>query len=201
MKSRYRKKTSLPKVKSKTDPPIWLNSFLSIFVPSCSVDIIDPGIINNIDNEIGVKTGEREKTVIFKGDIVQVDAFAFNKKFQRKVIRRQVICSSIIILLTVGTIWSLVTLDQDWKYSDNIFKNEDFNVSCCALAAMSILSITFFRNIDIFDIFWLNTNLNGRAKGKPIKKGLVVLVSSILLLRFVTVLIILIFASVMAVHC
>ena len=199
--STYRKTTSIPKFKRKEDTPVWLNSFLSIFVPSCSLDLIDPGIVNNldVDKDFPKPKGKnsapgpfRQKTVRIKGQLVVVDVYNFNKSFQRKVIRRQVLSSSLIILATVVTVWYRVNynynLKESFNYHPNIFPNEQFNLICYVLGSMSILSAFFFRNIDIFDTFALNKrrfktqDKRDLATEKPVKKTVAVLVSTIVLL-------------------
>ena len=180
-----RKDTSIPKTKNKKDTPIWLNSFLSIFVPSCSIDLIDPGLVNAIkEDELKVKE-ERKKTLLIRSSMFKAKVFKTNKIYQRKVISRQVICSSFIILITLIVIFFLVREpESDWNYFSNRLQWEDFKIFFSVLVGMSFLSIIFFKDIDIFDICCMNKEKKkGRVTGKPLKKALVVLMSTIFLLR------------------
>ena len=59
MKSIEREKTSIPQFKKSEDTMmIWLNSFLSIFIPSCPLDLIDPAVVNfYADKQVEVEEG------------------------------------------------------------------------------------------------------------------------------------------------
>ena len=171
------------------DYPLWLNSFLSVCVPSCYLDIIDPKVLNHIEAEclIRIKEGRR-KTINVLGEILQDEAFEFNKRFQRKVLSLQVICSSFIILLSVATSWCLVKMDGwiTWKYNtQTLFPTEAFDILTCLLSVMTSLSVIFFKNIDIFDICPLNITdrMRDTAAGKSLRKILVVLFFTALLSR------------------
>ena len=171
------------------DFPLWLNSFPSVCVPSCYLDIIDPKVLNHVEAESLFKIKEgRRKTVNVSGEILQDEAFEFNKRFQRKVLTFQVICSSFIILLSIATSWclhegKLIT----WNYNQKtLFPTEKaFNILTCLLSVMTSLSVIFFKNIDIFDICRLNIEDRKRdtAAGKPLRKILVVLSFTALLSR------------------
>ena len=159
MHSIKRREANLPKTDSKPrTSPIWLNSFLSLVVPSCFMDISDPAIINESNDKD------------FKRDV-----FRFNRKFQQKVIGRQIITSTLIILGTVGIICYLINnpykTESDYKrnfnYNRNIFYNNDFNIYCSVLGGMGFISFLFSRNIDVFEAFGLNET--GKVKKTKIR--------------------------------
>ena len=142
MHSIKRKEADLPKVESKpSNSPVWLNSFLSLVVPSCFMDLSDPAIINESEDE------ELKK-----------DVFQFNRNFQQKVIGRQIIASTLVILISVGTICYLVNNPEltFHDYNRNIFYNNDFNIFCSVLGGLGFISLLFSRNIDVFDSLGLN---------------------------------------------
>ena len=149
MHSIKRKEADLPKVESKpSNSPVWLNSFLSLVVPSCFMDLSDPAIINESEDE------ELKK-----------DVFQFNRNFQQKVIGRQIIASTLVILISVGTICYLVNNPEltFHDYNRNIFYNNDFNLFCAALGGMGFISFFFSRNIDVFEAFRMNATVNERS--------------------------------------
>ena len=163
IESMERGKTSLPKFEKKNDSPIWLNSFLSIFVPSCSLDLIDPALVNFYsygEIEFQDKRGNPEKV---NGEEVKKHVTEFNKTFQRKIIQRQLISSTVVIFVTTGVVWYLVTYNQFWGYSKNLLSNFEFNIFCAVLAIMSLFSTLFVINMDIFEIFGLNSSTGKRC--------------------------------------
>ena len=141
MHSTKRKEANLPKTEFKPrNSPVWLNSFLSIVVPSCFMDISDPAIINESDDKN------------FKRDV-----YRFNRNFQQKVIGRQIVCSTLIILGVVGIVCFLINSPETgFNYNRNIFYNNDFNIFCALLGMMGFISFLFSRNIDVFEAFGLN---------------------------------------------
>ena len=152
MHSIKRKEANLPKTEFRPrNSPIWLNSFLSIVVPSCFMDISDPAIINESRDE-GFKK----------------EVYKFNRNFQQKVIGRQIVCSTLIILGVVAIVFYLINNpDKGFKYNLNIFYNNDFNIFCAILGMMGFISFLFARNIDVFDVFGLNES--GRVKKVKIR--------------------------------
>ena len=146
MHSIKRREADLPKVeKKKSSTPVWLNSFLSVVVPSCFMDLSDPAIINESEDQK------------FKNEV-----FQFNRNFQQKVIGRQIITSTLVILVAVGTICYLVNHPEltFHDYNRNIFYNNDFNIFCAVLGAMGVISLLFARNIDVFESLRLNDSEN-----------------------------------------
>ena len=174
MESIERGKTSIPSFEKSNDAPIWLNSFLSIFIPSCPLDLFDPAVVNfYADKQVKVelKSG-RMKTV--KGKTIQDEATKFNKIFQRKIIRRQLISSTFIILATVAVIWYLVNFNETYHYNDNILTNKEFNIFSAVLVIMSFTSLFFFKRMDIFELCGLNS---------PLVKGSVLAAVTLLVMR------------------
>ena len=159
-----RQKTSLPRFEKSNDAPIWLNSFLSVFIPSCPLDLIDPAMVNfYVDTDVDVELKNGKKTKV-PGKVIHEEMTRFNKEFQRNIISKQLIASSIIMLATVATIWYLVNFDEDWKYVINIVTNDQFNIFSAVLSTMSICSLLFVKNIDIFEQFDLNSEKKENEK-------------------------------------
>merc|ERR1712242_179271 len=118
-----RQKTSLPRFEKKYDAPIWLNSFLSVFIPSCPLDLIDPAMLRfYVDKEVDYELKNGRKGTV-PGKEIHEEMTRFNKQFQLNIISKQLIASSIIMLATVATIWYLVNFNEDWKYKINIVTN------------------------------------------------------------------------------
>ena len=174
MESIERGKTSIPQFKKNNDGPIWLNSFLSIFIPSCPLDLIDPAMVNfyaEQEVKVELKSGGMRKV---QGKQIQDEATKFNKIFQRKIIRRQLISSTIIILATVAVIWYLVNFKETYHYNDNILTNNAFNIFSAVLVIMSFTSLFFFKRMDIFELCGLNS---------PLVKGFVLAAVTLLVMR------------------
>jgi len=136
------------------DTPIWLNSFLSLFVPSCYMRTVDPAIFN-IDNNLTDQKKEEQREL-------RKQFFEAEKIFQRKVIRLQVLSSTTILLAATGLMFFLVEFTS-FKYSNNILNNYTFRVACAASALLGILSYVSIGFIDIYDLFGLNKE---RKEGK-----------------------------------
>ena len=150
-----RGKTSIPEFEKEKDAPIWLNSFLSIFVPSCSLDLIDPAMVDYYSHQ-EIEITRNDKVEKVPGEQVKKDVIKFNKTYQQKIIQRQLIVSSTIILMTVGLIFHLVEEVEDWNYSKNILSNFEFRMFFLIFLVMSLFSLLFVVNIDIFETFRLN---------------------------------------------
>ena len=175
-----REKTSLPRFEKNNDAPIWLNSFLSVFIPSCPLDLIDPAMLNFwVDKKVQVELKNGRKRNV-SGKMIQEEATKFNKQYQRSIIGRQLIASSIIMLATIGTIWYLVNFNEAWEYNDNILTNLHFNIFSAVLAIMSISSLLFIKNMDIFERFDLNSE---SKKNSPVIKGSLLVAATLLVLR------------------
>ena len=121
-------------------------------VPSCFIDLSDPAIINQSEDQT-----------------LKKEVFQFNRNFQQKVIGRQIIASTLVILIAVGTICYLVNNPEltFHDYNRNIFYNNDFNIFCSVLGAMGFISFLFSRNIDVFEALGLNDS--GKVKTVKIR--------------------------------
>jgi len=150
MQSQARQKANLPKISSKEkqkktneNTPVWLNSFLSIFVPSCFVHTADPAMFADTED-----LTEDQKDVMEK-------FFAYEKSFQQKVIKYQVKTSTTFLMITLGIVFYLVNFTA-FKYNNNIFSNAEFNIVCCMIFGLGVISYLFLFGIDIFDLLHLN---------------------------------------------
>merc|ERR1719369_2408620 len=158
MQSLARQKANLPKItsdiqkkKTNENTPVWLNSFLSIFVPSCFVHTADPALFADTEG-----LTEDQKDVMKK-------FFAYEKSFQQKVIKYQVKTSTTLLMITLGIVFYLVNFTS-FKYNNNIFSNVEFNIACCMIFGLGVISYMFLFGIDIFDLLHLNDEPGEGAK-------------------------------------
>jgi len=154
MQSVARQNANLPKIssnvqrkKNNENTPVWLNSFLSIFVPSCFVHTADPALLQYTE---GLTEDEKEKH-----EEVKKKFFEYEKKFQRKVIRLQVQTSTTFLMISLAIVFILVNF-TGFQYNNNIFSNDEFNVLCCTILGLGIISYLFLFEIDVFDLLHLN---------------------------------------------
>jgi len=129
------------------DTPIWLNSFLSLFVPSCYMRTVDPAIFN-IDKNQSDEQKEKDRKL-------RKRFFEKEKQFQRKVIRLQVLSSTTILLAATGLMFFLVQFGN-WGYNNNILDNYAFQIACATSALLGIFSFISIGFIDIYELFGLN---------------------------------------------
>lgn len=148
MKSIVHREAEMPRVEtvsSKSNAtlisstPIWLNSFFSIMVPTCSVNIIDPHLVNRNEGN------ERLQRQFYK----------FNKDYQKRAMRKLLIASNFIILVSVGIVWYRINF-SGWGYNANIYGNIEFNILCAVLFIMGIISMVFMKTTDVYELFGLN---------------------------------------------
>ena len=111
---------------------VWLNSFLSICVPTCVVQDMDPTILQDMQ--------QKHKEDVYKGQ----------KEFQKKVMRQQVNVSTTIILLTLLSIFILVNF-HDFGSWDNKLHNTEFNIYCAVILVMGLFSFLFAMDINSYD--------------------------------------------------
>ena len=120
MKSIVHNAAKMPRVETakksnamlQSSTPIWLNSFLSLFVPSCYMRTLDPAILND--------------------DINRKAFFEAEKTLQRKVIRLQVLTSTTILLAATELMFFLVQF-TDFRYNNNILNNYSFIIACATI--------------------------------------------------------------------
>jgi hypothetical protein len=155
MQSVARRNANLPKIsssverkKSNENTPVWLNSFLSIFVPSCFVHTADPALLGDTE---GLTEDQK-----IEHDQVKKDFFDYEKKFQRKVIKYQVQTSTTFLMLSLAIVFYLVNFNESFSYNNNIFSNDEFNVLCCMILGLGAISYLFLFEIDIYDLLHLN---------------------------------------------
>ena len=161
MKSIAHRKEGIPRVETGTksnailqsSTPIWLNSFFSIMVPTCSVNLIDPYLVHsNEDNEQ-----------------LQKQFYKFNKNYQKMAMRKLLLATNFIILVSVGVVcgmvnFNLTTFNNDGKvvrgfeYLANIYGNLEFNILCAILFVMGIVSVVFMKSPDVYELLRLNNN-------------------------------------------
>ena len=150
MKSIVHKDANMPRVETGTksnamlqsSTPIWLNSFFSIMVPTCSINIIDPYLVHS--NEGNEK--------------LQKQFYKFNKNYQKGVNRRLLLTTNFIILVSVAVIWGMVNFSTSWKYEANIYGNFQFNILCAVLFIMGLFSVVFMKSTDVYELLKLNNN-------------------------------------------
>jgi len=154
MQSQARQKANLPKItssvqrkKNNENTPVWLNSFLSIFVPSCFVHTADPALFSDTDGLTDKQKEDHEQ--------VKRDFFNYEKSFQRKVIKYQVQTSTTFLMISLALTFYLVNF-SGFKYNNNIFSNVEFNILCCMICGLGVISYMFLFGIDIYDLLHLN---------------------------------------------
>ena len=132
----------------QSSTPIWLNSFFSIMVPTCSVNIIDPYLVHsNEDNEQ-----------------LQKQFYKFNKNYQKTAMRKLLVATNFIILVSVGSVWGMVNFGTGLKYLPNIYGNLEFNILCAVLFIMGIVSVVFMKSMDVYELLRLNNNESEAGK-------------------------------------
>ena len=139
-----RVETGTPKSNAmlQSSTPIWLNSFFSIMVPTCSVNIIDPYLVHsNEDNEQ-----------------LQKQFYKFNKNYQETAMRKLLLATNFIILVSVGSVWGMVNFGTSFNYLTNIYGNLEFNIFCGVLFIMGIVSVVFMKSMDVYELLGLNNN-------------------------------------------
>ena len=129
------------RVQSIGDIPVWLNSFLSIFVPTCYLSDLEPRIKETLTDE---QTQE---------------LFQHQKRFQQKVLKHQIKTSTTILIISLGIVFYLVNFTR-FSYKSNILNNYDFNILCCVIFILGIFSYLFIFGIDIFKSLRLKPTQN-----------------------------------------
>ena len=140
--------TSVQRKKSNDSIPVWLNSCLGIFVPSCYVDILYPALFWDTDGLTNKQNAEQE--------MVEKEIFQHQHNFQQRVIKYQIQTSTSILMLSLASVCYLVNFTR-FSYTYNIFSNTEFNIICCVILGLGIISYTFLFGTDVFSVFHLNT--------------------------------------------
>ena len=131
----------------KDDIPVWLNSFLSILVPSCFLDPMDPTLDEKYKNKLS-EVNKKHQTKVSDGSVVDI-----GNTHSTQVMRYQIITSTTIILFCVGLMSFVINKDyRGWNYNNNIFDNLQFNIFCAVLASLGLTSFIFLNSINIYDI-------------------------------------------------
>jgi hypothetical protein len=116
---------------ANSDVPIWLNSFLGVFVPACYMAAVDPRILNAADPEIRAKVGRQQAA------------------FQKSLIRYQVQAATAILLIAVSAVAYLVNMTE-YKYRSTCLANTDFNIICCLILVQA--SVANRKNIQVLSV-------------------------------------------------
>ena len=162
-----------PKIVNKTrekrdpeDTPVWLNSFLSLFVPTCYMKTVDPAIFEITED---MSTQEEEKT-----RKLEKAFFKSEKEFQRRVLKYQAMTSTTFLLISMAVVFYLVNypvgnvIQENFGYNNNRMDNTTFKIVCGAIAGLGVLSYIFIRVVDVYDT--LNMNGTSKSKSKDKKK-------------------------------
>jgi len=149
------------------DTPIWLNSFLSIMVPSCYMRTVDPAAFGTEGLSDDEKKKQRKLRKAF---------FKSEKIFQRKVIKYQVISSTVILAVALAIVFYMVEFTH-LRYNNNILNNEAFKVVLLMTTVQGVLSLVSLFFIDIYDTFSLNKT---GGSNRTIPKALLTLLFTIL---------------------
>ena len=126
----------------QSSTPIWLNSFFSIMVPTCSVNLIDPYLVHSNEGN----------------EQLQKQFYKFNKNYQKTAMRKLLLATNFIILVSVGVVCGMVNSGGTFKYLANIYGNFEFNILCAILFVMGIVSVVFMKSPDVYELLRLNNN-------------------------------------------
>ena len=119
------------------DSPVWLNSFLGMFIPSCYIMGPLPELLDKLSAD--------QKRKIFKEQ----------SRFQKKIIKYQVLIANTVIVISVGIIFYLVNFTQ-FGYDLSTLSFIDFNICCCLIFIMAAISYMFVIEIDVLKRFHLS---------------------------------------------
>ena len=136
--------------------PVWLNSFLSIFVPTCCV--------NDIDLDMESLTDKKR----VKYAQLQEELSQHQKNFRRSAVKYQIQSSTTILVFSLVSVWYLVNYTK-FIYNSNILNNDEFNIICSVILSLGIISYFFLLRMDIYDVFNLSTR---PEEGKIILKSM-----------------------------
>ncbi len=109
--------------------PVWLNSLLAMFTPTCFltgpmpdfVDLLTPEEYNKVQKQLA--------------------------KHQQTILRWQLITSTFIILFTTGLIFCLIRFTE-MRYTPNILSFWDFDLYCGLILVQSVISLSFMINAE-----------------------------------------------------
>lgn len=141
------------------DTPIWLNSFLGMFVPSCSMMGVLPEIMDQLDEE--------QKSRVLSEQ----------SRSQKKILRYQVFITTSIILTSLSVIYYLVNYSE-FGYNSNILTFIDFNICSALILVQAMISILFLPELDVLKLLKL-TNFSQKLDQGLCKKIIVGLIFSL----------------------
>ena len=110
--------------------PVWLNSFLGLFIPSCFSTGPSPGFVDSL-------SPEDHKEVLKQ-----------QAKHQKTVLKYQILLATWTILITTGVIFYLVNFG-DFYYTSNNLSHTEFLCCCILLGVQSLISFLFVYEVDI----------------------------------------------------
>ena len=114
--------------------PVWLNSFLGLFIPSCFSTGPLPEFVDSL-------TPNDYKKVLKQ-----------QAKHQKSVLKYQILVSTLTIMATTGIIFYLVIF-TDLKYTPNNLSFLNFYFYCGLLAVQSLISLLFVFEVDMLRKF------------------------------------------------
>ena len=120
----------------KINHPFWFNSMISVVIPTCMVNIIDTEAFD-----------ENEK------DELTTSLHNYHKKYQMKIMRCQIISSTLVILVSVGVTACLVNF-SNYNYTPNRLHNDEFNILWGIIMTMGLIHFLFCININIYEDFF-----------------------------------------------
>ena len=70
------------------------------------------------------------------------------------------LASNFIILMSVVVVCWRVNRPEssNWNYNANIFGNLEFNILCCVLFVMGMMSMVFMKSTDVYELLRLNNH-------------------------------------------
>ena len=134
------------------DAPVWLNSFLGLFIPSCYMMGALPSMLD--------KLTPRER----------VDVYKEQSRFQKKVIAYQVLVANTVILISLGAIFYIVNF-TGFFYLPNRLSFIDFNICLGLLVFQALVSFLFITEMDVLRRFRIS-GLSEISESEATKEGI-----------------------------
>ena len=91
--------------------------------------------------------------------------------------RMLLLTSNFIILVSVGVVCWRVNRPEssNWNYNANIFSNIEFNILCCVLFIMGMMSMVFMKSTDVYELLRLNNHERREEEQVKTSKRMVLL--------------------------
>ena len=126
------------------DAPVWLNSFLGLFIPSCYIMGALPSVLDKLSPE--------ERVKVFKEQ----------SRFQKKIISLQAVVANLVIMISLGVIFYIVDY-TNFYYTSNRLSFIDFYICIALLVFQGLISFLFLGELDVLRRFRLSDIYNSKS--------------------------------------